>query len=91
MIVPETKEPSSTTENQNPCGRRPNPGNIPGHVGRGFERPDLVDDVPAYCRQVGLDDPSKPKLSMIVLTHKFLKMFAKNNDKVFNKLSRCAY
>ena len=37
-------------------GRCPIPGNIPGQVGRGSEQPDLVEDVPAHCRAVGLDD-----------------------------------
>jgi len=34
----------------------PFPGNIQGQVGWGFEQPDLVEDVPAHCRVVGLDD-----------------------------------
>ena len=33
----------------------PIPGNIPGQVGQGSEQPDLVVDVPAHCRGVGLD------------------------------------
>ena len=37
-------------------GRCPIPGNIQGQVGRGFEQPDRVEDVPAHCRGVGLDD-----------------------------------
>ncbi|KAK4822678.1 hypothetical protein QYF61_019547 [Mycteria americana] len=37
-------------------GRCPIPGNIQGQVGRGSEQPDLVEDVPAHCRGVGLDD-----------------------------------
>jgi len=37
-------------------GRRLIPGNIQGQVGRGSEQPDLVEDVPAHCRGVGLDD-----------------------------------
>ena len=37
-------------------GRCPIPGNIPGQAGRGSERPDLVGDVPAHCRGVGLGD-----------------------------------
>ena len=36
-------------------GRCPIPGNIPGQVGRGSEQPDLVEDVPAHGRGVGLD------------------------------------
>jgi len=32
------------------------PGNIQGQVGRGSEKPDLVKDVPARCREPGLDD-----------------------------------
>ena len=31
-------------------GRGPIPGNIQGQVGWGSEQPDLVEDVPAYCR-----------------------------------------
>jgi len=34
----------------------PIPGNIQGQVGRGSEQPDLVEDVPAHCRGIGLDD-----------------------------------
>jgi len=34
----------------------PIPGNIQGQVGQGSEQPDLVEDVPAHCRGVGLDD-----------------------------------
>ena len=34
----------------------PIPGNIPGQVGRGSEQPDLVEDVPAHGRGVGLGD-----------------------------------
>jgi len=34
----------------------PIPGNIPGQVGQGSEQPGLVEDVPAHCRGVGLDD-----------------------------------
>ncbi len=37
-------------------GGCPIPGNIQGQVGRGSEQPDLVGDVPAPCRGVGLDD-----------------------------------
>ena len=37
-------------------GRRPIPGNIQGLAGWGSEQPDLVEDVPAHCRGVGLDD-----------------------------------
>jgi len=38
-----------------PGGRCPLPGNIQGQVGGGSEKPDLVEDVPAHCRGVGLD------------------------------------
>ena len=31
-------------------------GNIQGQVKWGSEQPGLVEDVPAYCRVVGLDD-----------------------------------
>jgi len=34
----------------------PIPRNIQGQVGRDPEQLDLVEDVPAYCRGVGLDD-----------------------------------
>jgi len=34
----------------------PIPGNIPGQVGLGSEQPGLVENVPAHCRVVGLDD-----------------------------------
>jgi len=37
-------------------GRCPIPGNIQGQVGWGSEQPDLLEDVPTYCRGVGLDD-----------------------------------
>jgi len=37
-------------------GRCPNPGNIQGRVGWRSGQPDLVEDVPAHCREVGLDD-----------------------------------
>jgi len=37
-------------------GRGPIPGNIQGQVGWGSEQLDLVEDVPAHCRGVGLDD-----------------------------------
>jgi len=32
------------------------PGNIQGQVGWGSEQPGLVEDLPAHCRGVGLDD-----------------------------------
>ena len=38
-------------------GRCPIPGNFECQVGQGSEQPDLAEDVPAYCRGVGLDDP----------------------------------
>jgi len=34
----------------------PIPGKIQSQVGRGSEQPDVVKDVPAHCRWVGLDD-----------------------------------
>jgi len=34
----------------------PIPGNLQGQVGWGSEQPGLVEDVPAHCRGVGLDD-----------------------------------
>jgi len=34
----------------------PVPGNVQGQVGWGSEQPGLVEDVPACCRGVGLDD-----------------------------------
>ncbi|KAK4818261.1 hypothetical protein QYF61_009966 [Mycteria americana] len=33
-------------------GRCPIPGNIQGQAGQGSEQPDLVEDVPAYCRGI---------------------------------------
>ena len=36
--------------------RCPVPGNIQGQAGWGPEQPGLVEDVPAYCRGVGLDE-----------------------------------
>lgn len=38
------------------CGRYLIPGNIQGHVGLGSEEPHLVNNVPAHCGGVGLDD-----------------------------------
>jgi len=37
-------------------GRCPIPGNIQGQAEQGSEQPDLVEDVPAHCRGIGLDD-----------------------------------
>jgi len=37
-------------------GGGPIPGNIQGHLGRGSEQPGLVEDVPAHCRGIRLDD-----------------------------------
>jgi len=34
----------------------PIPGNFQGRDGRGSEQPSLVEDIPARCRGVGLDD-----------------------------------
>ena len=31
-------------------------GNIQGRVEQGSEQPDLIEDVPPLCREVGLDD-----------------------------------
>ena len=39
--------------------RCPIPGNIQDEVGRGSEQPHLVGDVPAHCREVGLDGPER--------------------------------
>jgi len=36
--------------------RCPFTASVQGEVGRGSEQPGLVEDVPAYCRGVGLDD-----------------------------------
>jgi len=36
-------------------GRCPIPGNIQGQVGQGLEQPDLVEDVPTHCRELGVD------------------------------------
>ena len=50
-------EDGETLEQVAPGGCRcPIPGNIQGQVGRGSEQPHLVEDVPAHCRGVGLDD-----------------------------------
>jgi len=37
-------------------GRCSVPGNVQGQGGWGSEQPDQVEDVPAHCRGVGLDD-----------------------------------
>ena len=37
----------------------PIPRNVQGQVGWGSEQPGLVEDVPAHCRGVGLDDLSR--------------------------------
>jgi len=37
-------------------GRHPIPGNIQGQLGQGSEQSDLVQDVPAHCREIGLND-----------------------------------
>jgi len=37
-------------------GRCPLPGNIQYQIGQDFEHHDLVEDVPAYCREIGLGD-----------------------------------
>ena len=34
----------------------PLPGNIQGHVGRGSEQPNLVKDIAAHSRGIGLDN-----------------------------------
>jgi len=34
----------------------PIPGNIEGQTGWGSKQPGLVEDIPAYCRDAGLDD-----------------------------------
>jgi len=36
-------------------GRCPSSGNVQAQVGRGSQQPALVEDVPAYCKGVGLD------------------------------------
>jgi len=38
----------------------PIPGNIQGQVEQSSEQPDLVKDIPAHCRGVGLDDSEGP-------------------------------
>ena len=48
-------------------GRCPIPGNIQGQVGRGSEQPDLVEDVPAHCGGVGLDDLWRSLLTPTIL------------------------
>jgi len=45
--------------------RCPIPGTIQGQVGQSSEKPDLVKDVPAYCRGIGqmtFKGPFQPKL-----------------------------
>jgi len=37
-------------------GQWPLPGSVQGQVGWGSEQHNPVEDVPAYCRGVGLDD-----------------------------------
>jgi len=37
-------------------GRFPLPGSMHSQVGPGSEQPDLVEDIPAHCRGLGLDD-----------------------------------
>jgi len=48
-------------------GGCPIPENIPGQVGRGSEKPDLVEDVPAHGRGVGLGDLQKSLPTQIIL------------------------
>jgi len=48
-------------------GRCPIPGNVQGQAGRGSEQHDLVGDVPAQCRGVGLDGRSRSLPSQTVL------------------------
>ncbi|KAK4812030.1 hypothetical protein QYF61_025021 [Mycteria americana] len=38
------------------CSGGPIPGNVQGQIGQGCEQPDLLEDVPAHCRVVGLVD-----------------------------------
>jgi len=37
-------------------GRCPITGNIQSQVGWGSQQPDVVEDVPAHCSELGLDD-----------------------------------
>jgi len=37
-------------------GKCPSPGNVQGQAGWGSEKFDLVEDVPAHCRGIELDD-----------------------------------
>lgn len=37
-------------------GRCPIAGNIPVQVRQGSEQPGLTEDIPAHCREVGLDN-----------------------------------
>jgi len=48
-------------------GRCPIPGNRQGHVGRGSEQADLIEDVPAHCRGVGLDGLERSLPTRIIL------------------------
>lgn len=38
------------------CDKCPICGNIQGQTGRASEQPYLIEDVPAHCREFGLDD-----------------------------------
>jgi len=48
-----TSQPPEVAQRDDRC---PIPGNIRCQVGHGSEQAGLVEDVPAYCRGVGLDD-----------------------------------
>ena len=43
------------------------PGNLEGQVGQGSEQPDLVEDVPAHCRAVGLEDVERSLPTQTIL------------------------
>lgn len=38
------------------CGGYPIPANIQSQAGWVLKQPDPIEDVPAHCREVGLDD-----------------------------------
>ena len=48
-------------------GRCPIPGNIQGQVGWASEIPNLVEDFPAHCRGVGLDDLERSLSTQTIL------------------------
>ncbi|KAK4822058.1 hypothetical protein QYF61_008867, partial [Mycteria americana] len=75
-------------------GRCPIPGNIQGQVGWGSEQPDLVEDVPAYCREGWTRWPLKGHGIVVVLVvlglrldSMILKVFSNLYDSVILKFA----